>query len=39
MHLGSKVVACDVEEGNITLANGQVVHADLILAADGMNVS
>ncbi|KAJ7274847.1 FAD/NAD(P)-binding domain-containing protein [Mycena rebaudengoi] len=37
LHLGSKVVACDVEEGNITLANGQVVHADLILAADGMN--
>ncbi|KAJ7274851.1 FAD/NAD(P)-binding domain-containing protein [Mycena rebaudengoi] len=37
MHLGSKVVACDVEEGSITLANGQVVHADLILAADGMN--
>jgi 2-polyprenyl-6-methoxyphenol hydroxylase-like FAD-dependent oxidoreductase len=39
LHLGSKVVACDVEEGNITLGNGQVVHPDLILAADGMNVS
>jgi 2-polyprenyl-6-methoxyphenol hydroxylase-like FAD-dependent oxidoreductase len=39
LHLGSRVVACDVEEGNIILDNGRVVHADLILAADGMNVS
>ncbi|KAJ7288645.1 FAD/NAD(P)-binding domain-containing protein [Mycena rebaudengoi] len=37
LHLGSRVVACDVEEGNIILDNGRVVHADLILAADGMN--
>ncbi|KAJ7693454.1 hypothetical protein B0H17DRAFT_879875, partial [Mycena rosella] len=38
LHLGSRVLAADVEEGTITLEGGKVVHADLILGADGINV-
>ncbi|KAJ7240188.1 hypothetical protein C8J57DRAFT_1527642 [Mycena rebaudengoi] len=37
--LGSKVLACDPEEGTITLNTGEVVQADLILGADGKNAS
>ncbi|KAF8143770.1 hypothetical protein K438DRAFT_1422865, partial [Mycena galopus ATCC 62051] len=35
--LGTKVIACDVEEGTVTLDGGEVVHADCILGADGMH--
>ncbi|KAJ7140845.1 FAD/NAD(P)-binding domain-containing protein [Mycena epipterygia] len=37
LHLGSKVVACVPEEGTITLNNGEVIHADIVLGADGIN--
>ncbi|KAF8206807.1 hypothetical protein K438DRAFT_1963115 [Mycena galopus ATCC 62051] len=37
LHLGTKVVACDVEEGTVTLDGGEFVHADCILGADGMH--
>ncbi|KAJ6508456.1 hypothetical protein C8R45DRAFT_444051 [Mycena sanguinolenta] len=37
LRLGTKVVACDVEEGTVTLDSGEVVQADLILGADGVN--
>nr|GAT47415.1 FAD/NAD(P)-binding domain-containing protein [Mycena chlorophos] len=36
LHLGSKVVACDPATGSITLANGEVVTADLVIGADGV---
>ncbi|KAJ7244969.1 hypothetical protein B0H12DRAFT_1073559 [Mycena haematopus] len=35
LRLGTKVVACDVEEGTVTLNGGEIVHADCILGADG----
>lgn len=38
IHLGSKVVACDTEEGTLTLNSGEVIHADVVLGADGVNV-
>ncbi|KAF8143766.1 hypothetical protein K438DRAFT_2104022 [Mycena galopus ATCC 62051] len=37
LRLGTKVVACDIEEGTVTLDGGEVVHADCILGADGMH--
>ncbi|KAJ6561978.1 FAD/NAD(P)-binding domain-containing protein [Mycena capillaripes] len=37
LRLGSKVLECDPEEGTVTLSSGEVVHADLILGADGIN--
>ncbi|KAJ7467019.1 FAD/NAD(P)-binding domain-containing protein [Mycena latifolia] len=37
LHLGSRVVACDITEGTITLNSGEVVHADIVLGADGIN--
>ncbi|KAF8130426.1 hypothetical protein K438DRAFT_1788711 [Mycena galopus ATCC 62051] len=37
LRLGAKVVACDVEEGTVTLHGGEVVRADLILGADGIH--
>ncbi|KAF8132187.1 FAD/NAD(P)-binding domain-containing protein [Mycena galopus ATCC 62051] len=37
LRLGTKVVACDVEKGTVTLNGGEVVHADLILGADGIH--
>ncbi|KAJ6620084.1 hypothetical protein B0H10DRAFT_2216364 [Mycena sp. CBHHK59/15] len=37
LHLGSKVLACDPEEGTLTLGNGEAIHADLILGADGIH--
>ncbi|KAF7289616.1 FAD/NAD(P)-binding domain-containing protein [Mycena chlorophos] len=36
LHLGSKVVACDPAAGSITLANGEVITADLVIGADGV---
>ncbi|KAF8145226.1 hypothetical protein K438DRAFT_1992067 [Mycena galopus ATCC 62051] len=37
LRLGTKVLACDVEEGTVTLDGGKVVHADFILGADGIH--
>ncbi|KAJ7357989.1 FAD/NAD(P)-binding domain-containing protein [Mycena albidolilacea] len=37
LHLGAKVVECDPEAGTISLNSGEVVHADLILGADGVH--
>ncbi|KAJ7494323.1 FAD/NAD(P)-binding domain-containing protein [Mycena galericulata] len=37
LRLGHKVVECDPEAGTITLQTGEVVHADFILGADGVN--
>ena len=39
LRFGTKVVACDIEEGTVTLDVGEVVPADLILGADGVHVS
>lgn len=38
LHLGTKVMACDSEAGRISLINGEVLHADLVLGADGVHV-
>jgi salicylate hydroxylase len=38
LRLGVEVLACDPEEGTITLDGGEVVHADLVLGADGAHV-
>lgn len=38
LHLGTQVVACDPEEGTVTLNGGKVVQADFILGADGVHV-
>ncbi|KAJ6512856.1 FAD/NAD(P)-binding domain-containing protein [Mycena sanguinolenta] len=35
MRLGAKVLACDPENGTISLSNGEVIRADLVLGADG----
>jgi len=37
LHSGAKVTACDPEKGTISLINGEVVHADLVLGADGVH--
>ncbi|KAF8176565.1 FAD/NAD(P)-binding domain-containing protein [Mycena galopus ATCC 62051] len=37
LRLGTKVLACDPEKGEISLANGERVQADLILGADGVH--
>ncbi|KAJ7075719.1 FAD/NAD(P)-binding domain-containing protein [Mycena belliarum] len=37
IHLGGKVIACDANEGKLTLSTGESVHADLVLGADGIN--
>ena len=39
LHLSSRVANVDAEAGTITLANGDVHEADLIVAADGIHVS
>ncbi|KAJ6544990.1 FAD/NAD(P)-binding domain-containing protein [Mycena vulgaris] len=36
IHLDSKVVDCDPEAGTVTLGNGEVIHADLVVGADGI---
>ncbi|KAJ7649718.1 FAD/NAD(P)-binding domain-containing protein [Roridomyces roridus] len=38
LHLGAKVVACNTEEGTITLDGGEIVRGDCILGADGIYV-
>ncbi|KAJ6507738.1 FAD/NAD(P)-binding domain-containing protein [Mycena vitilis] len=37
LRLGAKVVGCDPEKATITLNDGEVVHADLVLGADGIH--
>ncbi|KAF7336979.1 FAD/NAD(P)-binding domain-containing protein [Mycena venus] len=37
LRLGAKVTACDPEAGTISLVNDEVVRADLVLGADGVN--
>ncbi|KAJ6562125.1 FAD/NAD(P)-binding domain-containing protein [Mycena capillaripes] len=36
LHLSSKVIDCDPEEGSLTLSDGRVILSDLILGADGI---
>ncbi|KAJ7679202.1 FAD/NAD(P)-binding domain-containing protein [Mycena polygramma] len=35
--LDSKVVGCDPESGTITLGKGDIIHADIVLGADGIH--
>ncbi|KAF7349934.1 FAD/NAD(P)-binding domain-containing protein [Mycena venus] len=35
--LNSKVATCDADAGIVTLANGEVVHADIVIGADGIH--
>ncbi|KAJ6512883.1 FAD/NAD(P)-binding domain-containing protein [Mycena sanguinolenta] len=35
LRLGANVLACDPENGTISLSNGEVIRADLVLGADG----
>ncbi|KAJ6471614.1 FAD/NAD(P)-binding domain-containing protein [Mycena vitilis] len=37
LRLGAKVMSCDPEEGTITLENGEVLRADLVLGGDGIH--
>ncbi|KAJ6512656.1 FAD/NAD(P)-binding domain-containing protein [Mycena sanguinolenta] len=37
LHLGSKVVGCDPEAGTVTFSNGEIVHADVVIGADGIH--
>ncbi|KAJ7435430.1 FAD/NAD(P)-binding domain-containing protein [Mycena galericulata] len=37
LRLGTKVVACDPEEGTVTLNTGEVVQADAVIGADGIH--
>jgi len=36
--LGSAVVDCDPETAIVTLADGKILHADLLVGADGVKV-
>ncbi|KAJ7888802.1 FAD/NAD(P)-binding domain-containing protein [Mycena leptocephala] len=35
--LSSKVVACDPKDGTVTLDNGEIIHADVVIGADGIH--
>ncbi|KAJ7228373.1 FAD/NAD(P)-binding domain-containing protein [Mycena pura] len=37
LHLGHEVVSCDPVEGKLTLKNGEVHQADLVVGADGIH--
>ncbi|KAJ7767134.1 FAD/NAD(P)-binding domain-containing protein [Mycena metata] len=37
LRLGTEVIECNPEEGSVTLNNGEVVYADIVLGADGIN--
>ncbi|KAJ7683664.1 FAD/NAD(P)-binding domain-containing protein [Mycena rosella] len=37
LHLGSRVLECDFENGTVTLENGDTIHADLVIGADGLH--
>jgi hypothetical protein len=36
--LNSKVATCDADGGIVTLADGEIVHADIVIGADGIHV-
>ncbi|KAJ6620032.1 FAD/NAD(P)-binding domain-containing protein [Mycena sp. CBHHK59/15] len=37
LHLGNKVLSCNPDAGTVTLSNGQVIEADLVIGADGIH--
>ncbi|KAJ7692944.1 hypothetical protein B0H17DRAFT_1200265 [Mycena rosella] len=37
LHTSSQVVGCDTEEGTITLKDGRIIQADVVLGADGIS--
>ncbi|KAJ7472726.1 FAD/NAD(P)-binding domain-containing protein [Mycena latifolia] len=37
LHLDSKVVECDPEAGTVALGDGQTIHADVVIGADGIH--
>ncbi|KAJ6461624.1 hypothetical protein DFH09DRAFT_1296295 [Mycena vulgaris] len=37
LHVASQVVGCDTEQGSLTLKDGQVIHGDVVLGADGIS--
>ncbi|KAJ7662969.1 hypothetical protein B0H17DRAFT_1093098 [Mycena rosella] len=37
LHLGSRVLECEVENGTVTLENSDTIHADLVIGADGLH--
>ncbi|KAJ7611803.1 hypothetical protein FB45DRAFT_941054, partial [Roridomyces roridus] len=37
LRLGCKVVGCDTEKAAVTLENGEVIEADVVIGADGIN--
>ncbi|KAF8176722.1 FAD/NAD(P)-binding domain-containing protein [Mycena galopus ATCC 62051] len=37
LHLGSKVIDCHPEDGTIILDGGKIIHADLVIGADGLH--
>ncbi|KAJ7126740.1 FAD/NAD(P)-binding domain-containing protein [Mycena epipterygia] len=37
LHLSSKVVACDPAAGTVTLSNKEIIHADVVIGADGIH--
>ncbi|KAJ7081834.1 FAD/NAD(P)-binding domain-containing protein [Mycena belliarum] len=36
LRLGNKIVECDPERGTVTLKDGETIHADLVVGADGL---
>jgi len=36
LHLGSQIIDCDTEDTSVTLANGDIIKADLIVVAEGV---
>jgi salicylate hydroxylase len=36
LSLGERVVACDPTLGTVTLANGMIISADIVIGADGI---
>ncbi|KAJ7255895.1 hypothetical protein C8J57DRAFT_1651221, partial [Mycena rebaudengoi] len=36
LHAGQKALACDPNAGTVTLASGELIHADVILGAEGI---
>ncbi|KAJ6526255.1 FAD/NAD(P)-binding domain-containing protein [Mycena vulgaris] len=37
LHLGSRVLECDPENGTVTLKSGEIIPADLVIGADGLH--
>ncbi|KAJ7111974.1 FAD/NAD(P)-binding domain-containing protein [Mycena epipterygia] len=37
IRLGNRVLECDPEDGTITLKNGEIIRADLVIGADGLH--